>query len=84
MSDKKLYFSLLKQMKAHLIEADTNNDDVVNNFGIGEVNITLLAEEIIDDLDDTVLDETHVVWDAAVDAGEWFEAHYRREKINDD
>jgi hypothetical protein len=81
--ERKLYRVLVNWMKRHLEEArDEDLSELINLYGIGEVNTTRLAEEaahdsgLIDDPDKALDNETHVIWDASIDAGEWYEAHY--------
>lgn len=81
--DRKQYRLLVNWMKRYLESArDEGLGELINNFGIGEVNTTRLAEDaaydsgLIEDAEDALNEETHIVWDAAVDAGEWYEALY--------
>lgn len=78
-NEKVLKRRLVKWMKNYLTEArEEGLNDLINCYGIGEVNTTLLAEDCAYDsgiVESSVLDdETHVIWDAVIDAAEWFES----------
>ena len=62
-----------------------NAEDYSGNFGRPcDLNITQMAEDCANDLatefgqaaDDWLDDETHIVWDIAVDVGDWWEAQF--------
>lgn len=78
--DKALYPKLYRWMQR-------NVGDNMQEATPWEVNTTALAEDCANNsglVDPNVLDdETHIIWDAAADVGDWYEAKLERESEGD-
>jgi hypothetical protein len=73
----------IKKKMRHILTEDHEtaayNGRLANSYGIGQVNFTLLAETVVDEMDlpwEWLDDETHFIWDLAIEVAErWEEEH---------